>query len=314
MPSSTTHFASSPLPTPSLTTPRPFLKWVGGKRQLIPQIGQILPTPNEIQNIGYREACVGGGAVFFGLYRDVRPAILADVNPRLINAYVAVRDQLAALTDALARYQDRFDRCKTWDEFRALYMQIRGEEPQERSIVVVERAAWLITMNRTCMNGLYRENKSGGFNVGPGKWGKEDGAFRMPRIFDPLNLASCSAALQGVRLVCIDFQRVIETARPGELVYFDPPYCPASETANFTSYTKNGFGLEVHQRLVEAAKGAVGRGVKVAISNSDTALSRSLYGQWPVHKLEARRNINSVGSKRGLVGEILVTSFGTKSP
>jgi DNA adenine methylase len=255
---------------------------------------------------------LGGGALFFGLFRDVRPAMLADTNPRLINAYMAVRDQLPTLIDALARYQERFDQCKTWGEFRALYMVVRSQEPQEQWTVVATRAAWLITMNRTCMNGLYRENKSGGFNVGPGKWGKENAPFRMPRIYDPLNLLACSAALQGVKLVCFDFDRIISTARAGELLYIDPPYCPTSDTANFTSYTKSGFGLEAHQRLVDVAKEAVRRGVKVAISNSDTAQSRSLYGSWTIHDLEARRNINSVGSKRGPVGEILVTTFDAK--
>lgn len=299
---------SSPSTTTS-TAPRPFLKWVGGKRQLLPQMGEILPDPNTIQGTGYREACIGGGAAFFGLYRDVRPAILADVNPRLINAYVAVRDQLGRLTDALARYQAQFDRSKTWDEFRSVYLRIRAEEPQDRGYVAADRAAWLITMNRTCMNGLYRENQQGTFNVGPGKWGKEGAPFLMPRIHDPLNLHACSVALQGVRLVCVDFERIIETSRGGEFVYIDPPYLPLTSTANFTAYTKGGFGIEVHRRLVDATRTAARRGVKVAISGSDTSLSRLLYKEWHIHELEARRSINSVGSKRGMVGEILVTTF-----
>ncbi len=304
--------AASSITIPTATSsnlPHPFLKWVGGKRSLLPIMEQHLPSPDALQGIGYREACVGGGALFFELYRDVRPTILADDNPRLINAYVAIRDKLPKLLATLANYQEQFDTCADWDSFRNTYMRIRSREPSGAGAVEVARAAWLITMNRTCMNGLYRENARGIFNVGPGKWGKEDDPFRMPRIFDRRRLEACSRALQGVRLVCDDFETIVRTAKRGEFVYIDPPYLPVSDTANFTAYTKRGFGLETHRRLADVVVDAAKRGVNVAVSNSDTPIARALYAQFKIHKLEARRSINSDAEKRGPVKEILVTTF-----
>jgi DNA adenine methylase len=310
---SSTAVVSTPISpaAPSSNLPHPFLKWVGGKRALVPVMAPKLPAPEELQGIGYRETCLGGGAVFFELYHDVRPAILADDNPRLINAYVAVRDQLPKLLATLANYQEQFDACADWESFRQTYIRIRSREPSGACAVEVARAAWLMVMNKTCMNGLYRENSRGVFNVGPGKWGNEDEPFRMPRIFDRQRLEACSRSLQGVRLVCGDFEPIIQTARRGEGIYCDPPYLPLSATANFTSYTKRGFGLEAHRRLADAVADAAKRGVMVAVSNSDTAMSRALYCQFQISKLEARRSVNSKADKRGPVKEILVTTYRT---
>jgi DNA adenine methylase len=269
----------------------------------------LLPKPEEIQGVGYREVCVGGGALFFGLYRDVRPAILSDDNPRLINVYVAVRDDLPTLLASLANYQEQFDACKTWDAFRATYMRIRAAEPKGVARVEVVRAAWLVAMNRTCMNGLYRENQSGVFNVGPGKWGKDGAEFRMPRLFDRARLEADSQALQGVRLVCSDFEPIIRTARKGELVFVDPPYVPSSDTANFTAYTKRGFSMATQERLRDAAVEAGKGGVRVALSNSDTPGARLLYSQFKIHTFDARRAINSDPTGRGPVKEILATTW-----
>jgi DNA adenine methylase len=304
--------ASTPHPTASLPLPEaahPFLKWVGGKRALVPIFAQYLPSPEELQGIGYREACVGGGALFFERYRDVRPAILADDNPRLINAYVAVRDQLPTLLAALSNYQQQFDACNDWDSFRATYMHIRRREPSGTGRVEAARAAWLIAMNRTCMHGLYRENSRGIFNVGPGKWGKEGAPFRMLRIFDRERLERCHQALQGVRLVKSDFEPIVRSAQEGEFVFLDPPYIPVSATSNFTGYTKQGFGLDVHRRLARVVREEGRRGVKIAISNSDAPMARTLYSGFTIHALDARRSVNSKGDKRGVVGEILALTY-----
>lgn len=301
--------SSSPTTPPATNAALPFLKWVGGKRALVPILAQYLPTPDELQGIGYREACVGGGALFFDLYRDVRPAILADDNPRLINAYVAVRDQLPTLIATLANYQEQFDACHDWESFRLTYGKIRSREPSGTGRVEAARAAWLMAMNRTCMNGIYRENSRGIFNVGPGKWGKEGAPFRMPRLIDRERLEACHQALQGVLLVKSDFEPVIRTARKGECVYIDPPYCPVSDTANFTNYTKNGFGLDVHRRLARVVKEEGRRGVRIAVSNSDAPMSHTLYSGLTIHSLDARRAVNSKGDGRGPVKEILALTY-----
>jgi len=200
--------------------PAPFVKWAGGKRQLSGEL--LLRTPLSFNN--YYEPFVGGGAFFFSLYRAgrIKHATLSDLNSDLIDSYLAIRNHVEKLIKELLKYPHE----------KTFYYAIRALNPQELNLV--QRAARLIYLNRTCYNGLYRVNSQGQFNV-------PFGSYKSPRICDSENLKEVSRALRGVKIACRPFEKVIRNAKKGDFVYFDPPYEPLSRTANFTSYHKKGF-------------------------------------------------------------------------
>jgi DNA adenine methylase len=238
---------------------------------------------------------VGGGALFFGLAAEVeRPgrwAVLSDLNPRLVRTYVAVRDQVDALVDRLREHEqansrDHFEEMRAWN-----VDQIDDD---------VDVAAWFIYLNKTAYNGLYRVNRKGQFNA---PWGRYD----RPAICDAENLRACSRALQGAEVRCEGFESVLLRARPGDFVYFDPPYVPASDTASFTSYTAEGFDQAAQERLRDVALALKDRGVQVLLSNSDTETCRALYQpSFRQRTVLMPRAINSAAAGRGAVPELLV--------
>ena len=266
----------------------PLIKTVGGKRQLLPEIRKHVPD-----KFGhYFEPFVGGGAVFFDLYaagRLKKESYLGDANGELITAYRAVRDNTEVTIEFLGNYARRHS--------EALFYETRGRPalPVDRPAV----AARMIYLNRTCFNGLYRVNKKGLFNVPFGR-------YANPTICDEANLRACAQALQTAKLSAGDFQELAMKARRGDFCYFDPPYAPVSATSDFTSYTKDGFGLEDQKRLVEVAYRLKRTGVHVLLSNADLPLVRKLYKGFEMRRVEARRNVNSKGGKRGAVGELLI--------
>jgi DNA adenine methylase len=270
---------------------RPFLKWAGGKGQLLAQLRPLLPTAGTYGR--YFEPFAGGAALFFALGPE--RAILADVNRELIDCYTAARDHVEAVIRALAHYRYGADH----------YYRAREIDP--RSLPLPERAARTIYLNRTGYNGLYRVNRSGKFNVPMGR-------YTNPLLCDAANLKACSKALAKVDLRVQDFEKVVARARPGDLVYFDPPYVPVSDTADFTSYVPGGFGSEQQRRLADVFAGLARRGVHAVLSNSDTPAVRALYEGFVIHRVLASRHINSRGSLRGKVGEVVVTSFGPALP
>jgi DNA adenine methylase len=263
---------------------KPFVKWAGGKRQLLPAIRAGVP---ELQG-RYFEPFVGGGAVFF----DLAPqrAILSDANAELINCYVAVRDRVEALIGAL--------RGHVYDKDH--YYRVRALSPD--TLDEVERAARTIYLNKTGFNGLYRVNSKGIFNVPFGR-------FKNPNICDEPNLRACSARLARVAIHRRPFEAVLDDARAGDFVYFDPPYVPLSKTAYFTAYSDLKFDLEDQERLAQVTERLACRGVKVMLSNSDVEWVRKRYARFTMRNVLAPRSVNSLVSARGLVRELLVTSY-----
>lgn len=274
--------------------PSPFVKWAGGKGQLLLQLEPYLPA----SLAGYVEPFVGGGAVFFHLYRQGRlrgkEVVLIDSLEELINCYRMVRDQAEALIAELGRHEAG----KTDREY---YYHVRAwdRQPDYARRSDLERAARFIFLNRTCYNGLYRVNRRGEFNVPFGR-------YRNPTINDPANLRAAGHALQGVRLLAGDFERCLEVAGVGDLVYLDPPYHPLSETASFTSYTAGDFGVDDQQRLAEVFRRLDRQGCQLMLSNSCTPLIEELYAGYEQIQVRASRPISARADRRGAIAELLV--------
>ncbi len=276
---------------------KPFLKWAGGKGKLAPTI--LGAAPPAIAR--YVEPFAGAGAVFFAL-EDARPgtpALLADANGELIEAYTVLRDKLAALDDALLLLAGEYAAGDA-EERRTMYYRVRASQPGDAP----GRAARFIFLNRTCYNGLFRVNSSGGFNVPHGR-------YKNPRIRDAELLADCSTALQRAELRAADFADVCDGARPGDFVYLDPPYQPLSATANFTGYTCADFGPADQLRLRDAFEDLSRRGVAAMLSNSDHPVVQGLYSGlgYRVETVPMSRAINSKGWARAPVPELLIDNF-----
>jgi DNA adenine methylase len=283
--------AASLEPEP-LGSPRPILKWVGGKAQLLEQMRPLFP-----EKWGrYFEPFVGGAAVFFDLRaRDAEmPAVLSDVNAELVGLYVAVRDDVDSVIAELRKHVYESDH----------YYAVRAQDPAKLS--PAKRAARTIFLNKTGYNGLYRVNKSGTFNVPFGR-------MTNPLICDAPNLKACARALAGVTIEHRDYTAVLDHAKKGDFVYFDPPYVPVSATSDFTAYVPGGFGEEAQRRLADVFAKLARRRVHVMLSNSDTPLVRKLYADFDVQVVYASRSVNSNIARRGKVGEVVVRSGSTLS-
>ncbi|RMG92648.1 MAG: DNA adenine methylase [Chloroflexi bacterium] len=266
----------------------PFLKWAGGKQRLLPQYEPYFP-PRELTG-RYFEPFVGSAAVFFHL--QPAHAVLADRNDKLIEVYEAVRDEVEAVIAALKPHRNE----------SAYYYEVRAQDPCK--LTRAERAARLIYLNKTCYNGLYRENSRGEFNVPFGR-------YKNPRICDEERLRLASQVLQGVSLQVADFEDVVSVAEEGDLVYFDPPYVPLSETSSFTAYHRLGFGEADQRRLADVVESLTERGCRVMLSNSSAPLVYELYdnGRFLLVPVQARRNINSKADRRGPVQELLILNY-----
>jgi len=276
---------------------RPFLKWVGGKTQLLPTLLYLIPK--EIKT--YYEPFTGGGSVFWALAEEKRfkKAVLNDWNAELTNTYTVIRDMPDQLISQLNIFADEYtaDSEGTFDTIRAFD---RDDLSQHSKVI---RAARMIFLNKTCYNGLYRVNKSGQFNSPLGKFDSP------PTICDEENLRACSDVLaEGTTIHTGDFAKVVKDAVEGDVVYFDPPYEPISNTADFTSYTSVGFGMDDQLRLATLFKELAGRGVRAFMSNHDTPSIREMYEGFEIVTVKARRNINSKGDSRGHVMEVIVVS------
>jgi DNA adenine methylase len=266
---------------------RPFLKWAGGKGQLIEQFRPLLPRTYE----RYFEPFVGSAAVFFAL--RPRAATLSDVNRELVDCYVAVQKHVEEVVAALGRHE--------YDPEQ--YYRVREIDPA--SLPLAERAARTIYLNKTGYNGLYRVNRKGRFNVPFGRY--TNPGFRHPDSLE--NLRACSRALRRVKLDVRDFGDVVRHARAGDFVYFDPPYVPVSETSAFTSYVPGGFGAAEQERLADVVRRLSDRGVRVMLSNSDTPAVRALYRGFRIETVHASRSINSKVDRRGKIGEVVVRNY-----
>lgn len=273
---------------------KPFVKWAGGKRQLLEQfrqrglypLGQFNPESHT-----YYEPFVGGGAVFFELQPP--QAVISDLNYELITAYRVIQHQVEDLIDSLR--QHRYD--------KDYYLAMRAKDVRQLSLLDV--ASRFIYLNRTGFNGLYRVNKAGQFNVPFGR-------YHQPLICDAANLRRVNAVLQGVTILQQDYLQVLESAQAGDFIYFDPPYYPLNRTASFTAYTATPFLEKEHRELRDCAVALSQRGCYVMLSNSDTPFIRDLYEGLPsfrLHQISASRAINAQAAKRGRVNELVICNY-----
>ena len=269
---------------------KPFLKWAGGKRQLLPALFQYMPA----QFGTYYEPFIGGGALLFALapYR----AVIGDSNAELINCYRVIRDSHQRLISELKAHRnekDYFYTVRAWDR-----------EAGYCDRLPVERAGRIIYLNRTCYNGLYRVNQRGEFNAPFGR-------YKKPTIVNAPLLSAVSEYLGGndIKIQNQDFASIVAKANKGDFIYFDPPYDPVSETASFTGYGAGGFARSEQRRLKRVVDTLTLRGVKVLLSNSNTQFIRELYREYRCVEIHATRTINSKGTKRGKVSEVLVMNY-----
>lgn len=278
---------------PQETLGEPFIKWAGGKGQLLSQLARYYPPSVK----RYFEPFIGSAAVFFDVHRRFQPryTLLSDTNAELVNCYKVVRDDPEAVIRLLGRHK-KLHRERGSEHYYAV------RELQTESLAPAQRAARFIYLNKTCYNGLYRVNSAGQFNVPMGR-------YKNPNILDHTGLRAASKALQGVHLTVQDFSDCLPKIRTGDFVYGDPPYFPRSATSNFTGYTEGGFGLEQQERLATFALAAGSKGCRVMLSNSETPDVRSLYRGFRLHTVSARRAINSNGRARGPISELVITNY-----
>ena len=276
--------------------PKPFVKWVGGKRQLLKQFRELGLYPPDLfdpTKNNYIEPFAGGGAVFFDLMP--RKAYLSDMNKELVTTYNVIKDDVEALIKSLKKHPYN----------KEYFLKIRAKNIE--SLTPLQIASRFIYLNRTCFNGMYRVNSKGGFNVPFGK-------YANPQICDEENLRKVSIALQNTSIMHQDYKEAVKKAKKGDFVYFDPPYHPLTKTASFTSYTKEDFSEKDQIELRDTFLNLHKKGCFVMLSNSNSEFINKIYGELKihgikVHKVHANRAINSDGEGRGKVKEVLVTNY-----
>lgn len=275
---------------------KPFLKWAGGKGLVVPQLRKLIPGLGATNR--YFEPFLGGGAVFFAL--RPRRAKLGDLNEALVTTYKVVKDDVGQLISTLRRMRPP-SREREYYSVRDSFNDLSSRVDALSKVELIDFAASFIWLNHTCYNGLYRVNRSGGFNV-------PYGFYQRPSIFSIPALEAASQALRSAHTSIIvgDYEATLEDAGAGDLAYLDPPYDPVSETASFTAYTSGGFGREEQERLSRAVHRLTDRGCKVVLSNSSSDLIRNLYHDYRIETVSVPRAINCVGSKRSRVDELIV--------
>ena len=268
----------------------PFLKWVGGKRQLIPDISKHLPSPYT----KYYEPFIGGGAILFHL--QPKKAVINDFNGELINVYNVIKDNLDALIKDLKSHENNAE----------YFYEIRSVDRDKKfsKLTNIQRASRIIYLNKTCFNGLYRVNNSGEFN-------SPFGRYANPNIVNDVTLKAVSKYLNENEITILngDYEQSLNGIRRNAFVYFDPPYHPVSQSSNFTGYTQGGFGIKEQERLRDVCIDLNERGVKFLLSNSATDFIKDLYSDFNIHIVKANRSINSDSDKRGEVDEFLICNY-----
>ena len=275
-------------------TNKPFLKWVGGKRQLLADIAPLIPD----QFSRYIEPFVGGGAVFFHLSNHLTdsntPSLINDINPELVNCYQMVKTQTEALISLL----------KTHHHDKDYYLQIRNLDRQEGGLATLSplhRASRFLYLNRTGFNGMYRVNSKGLNNVPFGR-------YKNPSLVNEDVLRAAADALRFTAIHNKSFEACLEEARAGDFVYLDPPYVPLNDTSYFTSYMTNGFGMKDQTRLAELVRALDKRGVVFVASNACMPVVKELYDGFKLIEVKAKRAINANGQKRKAISELLITN------
>lgn len=272
---------------------RPFLKWAGGKRQLVPEIKKYVPKKYNT----YYEPFLGGGALLFEL--QCQRAVINDSNYELINCYNVVKDSLDDLIEDLRRHQDR-----TEENYYYAIRDLDRHGDKYEKMSTVQKASRIIYLNKTCYNGLFRVNSQGQFNVPYGK-------YKNPTVLDEAVLKAVSKYLKSnnIKILNGDFAEAVKDANKGDFVYFDPPYDPLSSTSSFTGYDVNGFNKDEQSRLKNIFEKLTNIGCKAILSNSCTDFIKDLYKDYRLEKVTATRSINANALKRGRVDEILVLNY-----
>ena len=270
---------------------KPFVKWAGGKRQVMPEIKKYLPEEYKV----YYEPFVGGGAVFFEL--SPKKAVLNDYNKELMNVFECIKDEV------------KFEKmCYELNHHEAnhsedYYYEIRDKDRDKskfNKLADYKRAARTIYLNKACFNGLYRVNSKNEFNVPFGKKNKVN-------TYEGQNLGIVHCILNDIELMSCDYEEAVKKAKKGDFIYLDPPY--DSDTTTFNDYTENGFGKDEQKRLADVFKDLDKRGCYVMLSNHNTKLINELYKGFNKHVIKAQRNINANGQKRGKTEEVIITNY-----
>jgi DNA adenine methylase len=299
---------------------KPFLKWAGGKTQLIQQLEDRLPsrvkTSKKIEN--YIEPFIGGGAFFFYLRNnyEIKKSVIVDINPEIILGYKTIQKKHSDLIESLTEIQRQYislaeEKRKVffYDIRESFNKKIPSMDYKNFNSTWIERTTQLIFLNKTCFNGLFRQNSKGEFNV-------PFGDYKNPKICDDTNIKACNKALQNTEILNGDFLIVKPYVTADTLIYLDPPYRPISKTSSFNSYSKGGFGDEEQKRLAVFFAEMSLRGAYLILSNSDPKnideddnFFDEMYNEYKIDRIAASRMINSKADKRGILNEILVTSF-----
>lgn len=267
-----------------------FIKWAGGKKQLLEQFKPFFPKKIE----RYFEVFVGGGAVLFYIIKTYKPkyVFISDINEELINTYEIIKNDVESLITELKKLR-QFHNKET-------YYKIRAEDPKLLSPLT--RASRFIYLNKTCFNGLYRVNSKGGFNV-------PMGSYKNPSIFSEEDLREISKLLQNVKIKLMPFEDILKYAKENDFCYFDPPYYPLKKGQSFTTYNKEVFLEKEQEKLKDVFEELDKKGCKVMLSNSDTDFIKGLYKEFNINFVNANRMINCDGSKRGKIKEVVITNF-----
>jgi DNA adenine methylase len=263
---------------------KPFVKWAGGKRQILKEIKKRLPGNFN----SYFEPFAGGAAVFFSC--SFKSAVIGDTNYELINAYSVIKYNVFELIESLNKhYYDK-----------EYYYKIRSLNPEELN--ETERASRFIFLNRTCFNGLYRVNKKGKFNVPFGR-------YKSPLICDEKNLLLVSQKLKDTKIICGDYRNIVSISDKYDFIYFDPPYIPLNSTSKFVSYTQNGFSLDNQIELRDLFAELTEQGVYCMMSNSSAGEIINLYRNYNIDIVKAGRAVNSKAEKRGKIDEVIIMNY-----
>ena len=294
---------------------KPFLKWAGGKTQLIEQIKNNLPEIVFKEKFTYIEPFVGSGAVLFWLlseFPNMKKAVINDINKELIDTYEVIAQNPHDLISILEILQNEYHELEGNQEDKKQYYYEKRNLFNLRNKGKIEQSALFIFLNRTCFNGLYRVNRKNEFNV-------PIGSYKKPTICDRENIMAVSDALQKVEIICGDFEQTVEHAGENTLFYFDPPYKPLNQTSSFNSYTKNEFDDKEQIRLRDFCDELAKKGHQWILSNSDVKgkdennhFFDELYADFHIERVLAKRNINANPEKRGVLSELVIYNYSDK--
>jgi len=280
-----------------------FVKWAGGKTQLLEQFIPYFPKDNQFDR--YFEPMVGSGAVFFYIQKKFNPnySMISDINENLIHLYIVVRDKVDELIEKLKEHKS--NHMQNPKEYYYLMRDKYNSIDYESEYDELEKSALLIYLNKTCFNGLYRVNADGKFNVPMGR-------YKNPAIVQEQKLRDASKLLKGVDIKTMPFEKIVNYVKKGDFIYFDPPYLPISNTSSFTSYQKDAFLNNEQSKLAKIFRQLDNKGCLVMLSNSDHDFIRNLYDGYDIKVVKAKRMINCKSEGRGAINELVIRNYGTQ--